>query len=334
VTGRAPEVSTGTNLIDVAARASTATVTAVVPNHNGAEFIGGCLDALLGQTVPVSVIVVDDASTDRSVPEIEKSHPDVTVVKRSVNGGFGAAANDGVRAATTPLVAVINSDARLGNRWFEIVTAHAAAAGDQWAWGGVLVDPQTSCVDSAGDCYTEAGLAYRGLRGLPLASLPTDPYEVFAVPGAAVVYRRDRFLELGGYDERHFMYLEDIDLACRAHRRGWSSLVDPAAVGEHDTARSGNHERAFYLIGRNGVWCWLRNVPRLHALSFTKASWRQYRQLGAADRRHARAFRRGRITGLATARPALRERRSPREPSWRQHTELALALRPIERNEG
>jgi GT2 family glycosyltransferase len=309
-------------------------VTAIVPNYNGADFIGGCLDALLTQTVPIDVMVVDDASTDDSVRRIVCSHPDVTVVRRSVNGGFGAAANLGVRAATTPLVAVINSDARLGHRWFEIVTAHADLPGDQWAWGGVLVDPKTSCIDSAGDCYTDAGLAYRGLRGQPLASLPTSPYQVFAVPGAAVVYRRDRFLELGGYDERHFMYLEDIDLACRAHQRGWSSLVDPAAVGEHDTARSGHHERAFSLIGRNGVWCWLRNSPRLRPLRFTRASWQQYRQLAATERVHARAFRRGRITGVVTGGRALRERRSPRDSDWRRRTEMALALRPPERDGG
>jgi GT2 family glycosyltransferase len=309
-------------------------VTAVVPNYNGAGFIGACLDALLAQTTPVTVIVVDDASVDGSADQIEASHPAVAVIRRPSNGGFGAAANDGVRAASTPLVAVVNSDARLAPDWFEILAGQAATPGEGWAWGGVLVDPRTSRIDSAGDSYSRSGLAYRSLRGQPMASLSSQPYPVFAVPGAAPLFRRDRFLELGGYDERHFMYLEDIDLACRAHQRGWTSLVDPTAIGEHDTARSGNAERAFYLIGRNGVWCWLRNVPRLHAMSFIRDSWQQYRQLRAADRRNARAFGRGRINGLVTASGALKERRAPRDPGWRERMEVALELRPAERHGG
>ena len=61
-----------------------------------------------------------------------------------------------------------------------------------------------------------AGYAYKLLRDRPLDELPAEPYPVFAAPGAAPVFRRDVFDALGGYEERFFLYYEDVDLAFRA----------------------------------------------------------------------------------------------------------------------
>jgi GT2 family glycosyltransferase len=63
------------------------------------------------------------------------------------------------------------------------------------------------------------------------------------------VYRRDWFLETGGFDPGFFMYCEDVDLSQRAHRRGWELLLVPAAVFEHHRALIGPKRDGGYACG-------------------------------------------------------------------------------------
>ena len=91
----------------------------------------------------------------------------------------------------------------------------------------MLVSAATGRIESAGDQYSAAGYAYKLLRDRPLDELPAEPYRVFAAPGAAPVFRRDVFDALGGYEERFFLYYEDVDLAFRAVLAGWHALLVP-----------------------------------------------------------------------------------------------------------
>jgi len=281
-------------------------LTVVVPNYNGAAVLPRCLAALRAQTrSPDAVIVVDNGSVDGSA-ELAEREPGVQVLRRRTNTGFGAAANAGVAAATTPLVAVLNSDARPARLWAERMTAFGRDGA--WSWGGVLVTVD-GAVESAGDCYSFHGHSFKAWKGRSPDALPSEPYEVFAVPGAAVVYDRHVFTRLGGYREELFLYYEDIDLAFRARAAGYSAWVVPDVHVEHDMGASSTPRRATYFIARNAVDIYVRNVPDLHPRLFWRTTVRELREA----RRSARgsAYLRGRAAGLARiprslmARPAV-----------------------------
>lgn len=277
----------------------------VIPNFNGSAVLPRCLASLAVQTVaPLEVLVVDNGSIDGSAEAVERDFPTVRVLRVGHNSGFGAAANLGVAESTGRLVSILNSDARPEPTWVATMTAFVEPTA--WSWGGLLISA-TGQVESAGDCYSMAGFAYKHAQGEPRERIPSEPYEVFAPPGAAPVFRRDVLLELGGYDSRYFLYLEDIDLAFRARSRGHTSWVIPTVAVEHDLGGSGTSEIATWHIARNAVWCHVANAPALNPRLFAATTVRELRE--ARQRSAALPYLRGRAAALSAIPRLLRQRR-------------------------
>lgn len=282
-------------------------VSVVVPNFNGERILPACLDALRAQrAAPAEVVVVDNGSGDGSVALVERHYPEVRVLALDRNHGFAGGANRGVRVTSTPLVAVLNSDARPSPDWLERLLG-APSPAHVWQWGSILVTPGGT-VESAGDYWSDEGYAYKLGRGLDLAALPEEPYEAFAAPGAAPLFRRDVFDELGGYDERFFLYYEDIDLAYRALLRGYRALIVPQARVEHDLGGSGVRWRVRYHVARNSLWTAVRCVPEprpraLVARMRNELRWNRPRSLAPVEVA-------GRLAGIAGLPRALRARRA------------------------
>lgn len=271
-------------------------VAVVVPNWNGAAFLGRTLQALRVQTRPADeVLVVDNGSADDSLALVANDFPEVRVIALPHNTGFAGAANAGLRATTADLVAMLNNDARPRADWLECLLAQPDDP-DVWAWGSVLTADRAT-VESAGDHYDPTGYAYKLARGTSVLDLPSDPYPVFAPPGASPLLRRDVVLSLGAYAERFFLYYEDVDLAFRALLAGYRAVMVPAAVVEHDLGRSSaGSARPWFYIGRNSLWCAVRCLPRVRA----RALWRRTRrEWGVARHRGGgRAYVLGRAAGV------------------------------------
>ena len=222
----------------------TSDVAVVIVNFNGERLLPDCLAALDAQTLaPAEVLVADNGSRDGSLALLRAHHPGVAVLELGRNHGFAGGANRGVAATSAPWVCVLNSDATPAPDWLERLTA-APRAAKTWALGSVLVSASKGLIESAGDQYDPAGFAYKLLRDRPLADLPSEPYPVFAAPGAAPVFRRDVFDALGGYEERFFLYYEDVDLAFRAVLAGYHALLVPDAARDPSPRRDDQVARA------------------------------------------------------------------------------------------
>jgi GT2 family glycosyltransferase len=237
-------------------------VAVVILNYNGERLLPSCLAAVAAQTrAPAEVLVADNGSRDRSLERLRSDHSDVAVLELGRNHGFAGGANRGVAATAAPWVCVLNSDATPAPDWLAQL---AAAPRDErtWALGSVLVSAASGRIESAGDQYAPAGYAYKLLRDRPLAELPDEPYRVFAAPGAAPVFRRDVFDALGGYEERFFLYYEDVDLAFRAVLAGYHALLVPTARVVHRLgATTRSRARARFYVARNSAWCAVRCLP-------------------------------------------------------------------------
>lgn len=235
----------------------------VIVNYDGERLLPECLAALAAQTLaPDEILVADNGSRDRSLALLRAEHPGVATLALGRNFGFAGGANRGVAATAAPWVCVLNSDAAPAPDWLQRLTS-APRNGRTWALGSVLVSATSGRIESAGDQYAPEGYAYKLLRDRPLHELPADPYRVFAAPGAAPVFRRDVFEQLGGYEERFFLYYEDVDLAFRAILRGYHALLVPSARVSHKlgaTTRSKAHAR--FYVARNSAWCAVRCLPQ------------------------------------------------------------------------
>src|SRR5215218_3544086 len=92
----------------------------VIPSWNGRRWLDGCLESVLAQTRPPDeAIVVDNGSTDGTAAHVRERYPGVRVVELRRNTGFAGAANEGLRAASSEGVALVNQDVRLEPDWLE-----------------------------------------------------------------------------------------------------------------------------------------------------------------------------------------------------------------------
>ena len=282
-------------------------VAVVIVNYNGERLLPDCLAALAAQTrAPAEIVVADNGSRDGSVALLRAQHPHVRVLELGRNHGFAGGANRGVQATAAPWVCVLNSDATPAPDWLARLTA-APRDERTWALGSVLVSAATGRIESAGDQYDPAGFAYKLMRDRPLTELPSTPYPVFAAPGAAPVFRRDVFDALGGYEERFFLYYEDVDLAFRAVLAGYHALLVPDARVVHRLgATTRSLARARFYVARNSVWCAVRCMPELRARRLVRR-WASELWTNR-PRRYVHVELAGRAAALIQLSPVWRER--------------------------
>lgn len=277
----------------------------VVPNWNGRRWLPGLLDSLAAQTrAPDEVVIVDNGSTDGSLELLrERVYRGVTprLLPLGRNTGFAFAANRGVEAVSAGAVALVNTDVVLEPDWLAraVGRLESAPAAASVATKMVLLD-DPSVIDDAGDELRRDGVAHQRGHGRRDDGRWDAPGEAFSACGGAAVYRRDAVLAVGGFDERLFSYLEDVDLGLRLRLAGWRCAYEPAVARHARHGSSGQLDR--------GVDAWVaRNTLLLVAKAFPPR-WIgpvAYRQLSWI----AEAAREGRLTehlrGLAMALPAL-----------------------------
>ncbi|HEX6513575.1 MAG TPA: glycosyltransferase family 2 protein, partial [Chloroflexota bacterium] len=199
----------------------SARVTVAVPNWNGARFLPACLDSLRAQTFrDFEAVVVDNGSTDDSLPLLFDGYPEVRVVRWDSNRGVAAAFNEGVRQCNGELLALLNNDMELDAGFLAAmvealdadVRAGAAAA------KVLFIDRRT--INSAGDVYHRDGTpGNRGVHEPDRGQYDTQEY-VFGASGGASAFRRRLFDEIGFFDERLVSYCEDVDWAWRMQLAG------------------------------------------------------------------------------------------------------------------
>jgi GT2 family glycosyltransferase len=278
-------------------------VSVVIPNWNGRRWLAGCLEALAGQELaPAEVIVIDNGSEDGSLEYLHDEHPTVLVHALGRNTGFAHAANQGLAAAGSELVALVNTDVVLAPDWLARMARTLLADPDSAAVACkmlALADPGR--VYDAGDILRRDGACEQRGRFSRDDGRWDAPGEVFGACAGAALYRRSAVLGVGGFDERYFAYLEDVDLALRLRLAGWRCRYEPAVAlhaGETSShALRGGHR---YYVTRNTVVLVAKAFP-LRWLPFVA-----YRQLGWAW--HALLERRlaNHLQALAAALPLLR----------------------------
>lgn len=235
----------------------------VVVNFNAGKNLHRCMAALLAQTrTDFEVRIVDNASTDgslRYVPDDDR----FLVIHAGGNVGFAAGCNLGARGCAAPFVIFLNPDAFPEPGWLEALLRAAKSQPDAAMFGSLQVSvTDGNILDGAGDCYSCFGVPWRGGHGQPVKPLP-DYAEAFSPCAAAAMYRMEWFARVGGFDDKFFCYIEDIDLAFRVRLLGGRCMRANSAVVRHvGSAMSGTEsDFAMYHSARNRFWTIIKNVP-------------------------------------------------------------------------
>lgn len=202
-----------------------------VPNLNGGERLRSALRGLAEQTQPVEVLVVDNGSSDDS-PSIAREELGTDgILEFGQNLGFGPAINRAVAERPGDPVILLNNDAVPEPRFVEALLDGLGKGVDSVA-GVLLQERAPELIDSAGVVADVTLMGFDYLHGEPAGAAATAPPPLGPTGGAAL-YRREAFEAVGGFDERIFLYYEDLDLALRLAARGGRCALAPGARALH-----------------------------------------------------------------------------------------------------
>ena len=245
---------------------SETATTVVIPNYNGGQMLSDCLNSLKRGTRNCKIIVVDNASTDNSLACLSQN-PEISLIRLPENQGFSAAVNEGIHAAQTPYVLLLNNDTVADTKFVQemenAMERHPAA----FSISAQMRSMQHhEILDSAGDYYCALGWAYGYGKGKAVSEKYQNERTVFSACAGAAIYRREIFEKIGLFDVRHFAYLEDVDLGYRARIAGYQNWYAPKAVVYHaGSAVSGSRYNEFKvdLSSRNSIYLIEKNMPFL-----------------------------------------------------------------------
>lgn len=220
----------------------------IVVNWNGAEYLSGCLDAILVQTKSNDqVIVVDNASTDGSAEFVRERYPQIYLIENTCNLGFAGGLNVGLQAAQGDFLFSINPDVTVAPDWLESLKE----AIDRPCVGIVgckLFYPDGTIQHAGGIMHwPQAIVDHHGYRQPDNGSWD-KMRQVDFVTGAAWGFRRAILEQVGFLDEGFWPgYYEEVDYCFRARQSGWQVVYVPKATGVHCESTSLEHGSKIYL---------------------------------------------------------------------------------------
>ncbi len=246
----------------------------VIVSYNCRSLLGECLSSLPSGSGGLSceVVVVDNSSADDTVGWLRRSHPDVNIIENRANHGFAKACNQGIRASASEYVLLLNPDTTVAEGTLTKTLRYMKANPRLAAAGCKILRPDGS-IDLSGKrnfpTPWDAICRMTGLSRLFPQSRALARYdaiyldegraqEVPLIDGCYMMIRRSAIDDIGLFDERFFMYAEEMDWCRRAHERGWSIGYDPSGTIVHAKGEITRHStfRMLYHFHRSmALYC-------------------------------------------------------------------------------
>jgi N-acetylglucosaminyl-diphospho-decaprenol L-rhamnosyltransferase len=251
----------------VSADATAPRVRVVVLNYNGGDLLVRCIDSLRCTVWPaerLDLVVVDNASTDHSVDRAVAAGG-VRVVRNPTNEGFPGNNHELRDLGGVDYVALVNNDVTVEPGWLAPLVDALDADYRLGAANSLVIfaDRYPPTVNNAGNEVLRSG--YGRDRGFGSTDLDrfSQPAEVFAWCGAAVLLRPTYLADVGVFDERFFLYYEDTDLSWRGQLRGWRYACVPRSRVKHVHSASVGvgSELHQYYSERNRLVMVVKNAP-------------------------------------------------------------------------
>ncbi|MBX7434437.1 glycosyltransferase family 2 protein [Mycobacterium sp. Y57] len=215
---------------------------------------------------PVTVVMADNGSTDGAPEEAVERYPNVRLLRTGSNLGYGSAINRAVAeyglTSGTDFFIVANPDVQWGPGSIDLMLEAASRWPNAGALGPLIRDPDGSVYPSA---RHQPSIVRGGMHAVVGPLWPTNPWTaayrqdrtdpseraVGWLSGSCLLLRSEAFATVSGFDERYFMYMEDVDLGDRLEAAGWQNVYVPAAEVLHDKGHSTGRDPARNLAAHH-----------------------------------------------------------------------------------
>jgi hypothetical protein len=206
-------------------------VSVVIVNYNSGPYLAACLRSVARSTYPrKELIIVDNASEDDSITQVQALYPNAEIVRNRVNLGYSGAGNIGVAKARGEFVVLLNPDTIVDECWLEgLLDAAARYPRAAFFQPKILLMDDQRILNSAGNMIHVAGFGIcRGIGTLDDGRFDKE-VEVCYASGACTLARREALREIGPMDRLFFAYGEDKDWGWRGLMMGWQSMCIPSS---------------------------------------------------------------------------------------------------------
>jgi GT2 family glycosyltransferase len=239
-------------------------LTVQIVNYNSRGALLDCLDSVLKnrpENIEMQIIVVNNELEE--IGNDLSAFPEAEIIEVGRNLGFGRAHNLGAKQARGKFIFFLNPDARVfpGSiaRLVDIF-----GSDEKIGVVGPLLVGESGKVEEEHCGFLKSPLSLMRSKIFPGANNFVDPREVDWVSGGAMMIRKNLFEELGGFDEKFFMYFEDVDLCLQMKKKDYRVIVNPKARIFHRSGQSFSDNRlrkkhyyasqSYYLQKNFGSW--------------------------------------------------------------------------------
>ena len=246
-------------------------ISVIIVNYNVKEFLANCLQSVrkASKEIETEIFVVDNNSSDGSIEFLKPLFPEVQFIENDENLGFGKANNQAIRLAKGTYTLILNPDTLVQEDTFQVLMDHMDKNPETGACGCKILNPDGSFAPESRRTVPTVSTAIHKAVGLT-ALFPKskvfgkyymgwkdedEPGEVPVLSGSFMFFRTDVLKEVEGFDERFFMYGEDIDLCYRVANAGWKIDYVPSTSIIHYKGESTKKDfRAYNRVFNNALY--------------------------------------------------------------------------------
>jgi GT2 family glycosyltransferase len=217
----------------------------IIVTYNHRKYIEACISSIEQESESHEIIVVDNFSQDGTCDFVRERFPRVQIIESQENRGYGGGNNLGVKFAKGDYVVVLNPDTIVKKGWLEELIKPLSPQ------SRIITTPKIltydgSTINTCGNINHFTGLTFTRGLGENTEAYSKQEY-ISGFSGCCFAMRKVDFLELGGFDERFFLYNEDSDLSWRSHLKGFRILFVPTSIIMHDYKLRVMPKKLYYL---------------------------------------------------------------------------------------
>ena len=234
----------------------------VIVTYNSAAYIKRCIQSIecAAATFFPRIIIVDNASCDHTKQVIQNAYPAVTLIENSINRGFAAGVNQGIKQGSAPYIVVVNPDAfiernavQCAYKIFESDARIAALGGQLLDEDGALQHSIAAFPNLCTELFNKSLLRYFDKQKYEMKRRETL-CDVDSLVGACMFFRRSILDEVGSFDEDFFLFFEETEICYRLKKAGYRVMYHPDIIAVHAQGRSAHpvyyRSRIEYSISR------------------------------------------------------------------------------------
>ena len=236
----------------------------IIVTYNSLSYISECIESIYDNPPEdvYEITLVDNASTDGTADHIRKNYPGIHLITNNKNRGFAAAVNQAIDASSSEFILLINADCEVYEHSIDKLMEYlkdspkAAIAGPRIFNSDGTIQYSCRTFPSFKDAAIHTLLVHiypnnPVTRKYKLMDVNRDqPFKVDWVSGSCMMIRRKALKDTGVFDEKYFMYVEDIDLCYRMWQNGWEVHYMPHAEVLHHVAGSSRKKKSRHKKSR------------------------------------------------------------------------------------